>query len=47
MRSRFLRELVDSGQIKIVGAEYSIETGVVDFYLDLPDYDLRQEKAVI
>jgi carbonic anhydrase len=33
MRSRFLRELVGSGQIKIVGAEYSIETGVVDFYL--------------
>jgi carbonic anhydrase len=32
MRSRILRRLVDSGQIKIVGAEYSIETGVIDFY---------------
>lgn len=34
MRSRFLRDLVNKGKIKIVGAEYSIETGVVDFYLD-------------
>ena len=34
MRSRFLRELVNKGKIKIVGAEYSIETGIVDFYLD-------------
>lgn len=34
MRSRQLRQLVKKGQLKIVGAEYSIETGVVDFYLD-------------
>lgn len=34
MRSRILRGMVDRGQIKIIGAEYSIETGVVDFYLD-------------
>ena len=34
MRSRILRSMVDRGQIKIIGAEYSIETGMVDFYLD-------------
>lgn len=34
MRSRILRSMVDKGQIRIIGAEYSIETGVVDFYLD-------------
>jgi len=34
MRSRILRGMVDKGQIKIVGAEYSIETGIVDFYQD-------------
>ncbi len=34
MRSRILRSMVDRGQIKIIGAEYSIETGAVDFYLD-------------
>jgi carbonic anhydrase len=34
MRSRILRRMVDKGQIRIIGAEYSIETGVVDFYTD-------------
>ena len=34
MRSRILRRMVEKGQIRIIGAEYSIETGVVDFYLD-------------
>ena len=34
MRSRILRRMADNGQIRIIGAEYSIETGVVDFYLD-------------
>jgi len=34
MRSRILRRMVDKGQIRIVGAEYSIETGIVDFHLD-------------
>jgi len=33
-RSRILRRMAEKGQIKIVGAEYSIETGVVDFYQD-------------
>ena len=34
MRSRILRSLVKMGKLKIVGAEYSIETGVVDFHLN-------------
>lgn len=34
MRSRILRGMADKGQIKIIGAEYSIETGIVDFHLD-------------
>jgi len=34
MRSRILRGMVEKEQLKIVGAEYSIETGVVDFYVD-------------
>jgi len=34
MRSRQLRNMVKSGKLKIIGAEYSIETGVVDFYLN-------------
>ncbi|MGK0374097.1 MAG: carbonic anhydrase [Arenicella sp.] len=34
VRSRILRGMVTKGQIRIIGAEYSIETGVVDFYLD-------------
>lgn len=34
MRSRTLRSLVKKGKLKIVGAEYSIETGEVDFYTD-------------
>lgn len=34
MRSRILRRMVERDEIKIIGAEYSIETGVVDFYHD-------------
>lgn len=34
MRSRILRGLIKQKELKIVGAEYSIETGVVDFYDD-------------
>lgn len=34
MRSRILRGMSDKGKIRIIGAEYSIETGIVDFYLD-------------
>ena len=33
MRSRILRGLVKQNKLKIVGAEYSIETGKVDFHL--------------
>lgn len=35
MRSRILRRMVERDEIKIIGAEYSIETGVVDFYHDI------------
>lgn len=34
MRSRSLRSLVKKGELKIIGAEYSIESGVVDFYTE-------------
>ncbi len=34
LRSPELRNLIDEGKLKIIGAEYSIETGVVDFYGD-------------
>lgn len=33
LRSRTLRSFVRKGKLKIVGAEYSIETGKVDFYI--------------
>ena len=32
--SLILEELVDTGDLKIVGAEYSIETGIIDFFED-------------
>jgi len=32
MRSRIIRGLLSHNELKIVGAEYSLETGVVDFY---------------
>jgi carbonic anhydrase len=32
MRSRTLRSFVKKGKLKIIGAEYSIETGEVEFY---------------
>ena len=32
MRSSILRDMVNKDQIRIIGAEYSLETGVVDFY---------------
>ncbi len=34
LRSRQLRQLVRNNKLKIVGAEYSIETGEVEFYLN-------------
>lgn len=30
--SQFLEQLLDSGDLTIVGAEYSLETGIVDFF---------------
>jgi len=33
-RSPDLSNLVDLGKLKVIGADYSLETGVVDFYLD-------------
>lgn len=32
MRSSILRDMVNKDQIRIIGAEYSLETGVVDFH---------------
>jgi carbonic anhydrase len=34
--SHILRELIESHKLFVVGAEYSVETGVVDFFDDLP-----------
>lgn len=34
MRSRILRRMMNKGEIKIIGAEYLIETGEVNFYSD-------------
>ena len=35
--SQFLEELVGDGRLLVVGAEYSLETGIVDFFDGLPD----------
>ena len=32
--SPILQSMAANGEIKIIGAEYSLETGLVDFYLD-------------
>jgi carbonic anhydrase len=32
--SLILEEMVDSGELKIIGAEYSIETGIIEFFED-------------
>lgn len=34
MRSQILRQLVKKGKLQIIGADYSIESGEVDFYTD-------------
>ena len=33
-RSKLLKTLIESGELTVVGAEYSIESGVVDFFGD-------------
>ncbi len=35
--SKILEELIDKSDLLVVGAEYSLETGVVDFFDGLPD----------
>jgi carbonic anhydrase len=35
--SRILEELIEQGRLLVVGAEYSLETGVVEFFDGLPD----------
>src|SRR5690606_8453716 len=35
--SRIIEQLVEQGELVVVGAEYSLETGVVDFFDGLPD----------
>jgi len=37
--SRILEELIEKGKLLVVGAEYSLETGVVDFFDGLPESD--------
>jgi carbonic anhydrase len=34
--SEVLEELIDAGQLLVVGAEYSLETGVVEFFDGAP-----------
>lgn len=35
--SKILEELIEQGSLLVVGAEYSLETGVVEFFDGLPD----------
>lgn len=35
--SQILEELIQSNQLTVVGAEYSVETGIVDFFDGLPE----------
>ena len=35
--SPVIESLIDDGRLRIVGAEYSLETGVVDFFAGVPD----------
>ena len=35
--SEVLEELIEKGRVRVVGAEYSLETGVVDFFDGVPD----------
>jgi len=35
--SRILEELIGKGRLLVMGAEYSLETGVVDFFYGLPE----------
>lgn len=35
--SEILEQLVEKGEILIVGAEYSLETGAVDFFEGVPE----------
>ncbi len=37
--SQILEDLIDSGGLRVVGAEYSLETGVVDFFDGAPETD--------
>jgi len=35
--SEFLEQMIHEGKLLIVGAEYSLETGTVDFFDGLPE----------
>jgi len=35
--SEALEQLIESGELLVVGAEYSLETGIVEFFDGIPD----------
>lgn len=43
--SRLLEGRIDAGELLVVGAEYSLETGVVDMFDGLPDALLERERS--
>jgi carbonic anhydrase len=40
--SEILEPLIDEGGLLVVGAEYSLETGVVDFFEGVPEADATE-----
>jgi carbonic anhydrase len=45
--SAFLEELIERGELLIVGAEYSLETGVVDFFEGVPHATARADSRPV
>lgn len=43
--SALLEELIDAGRLLVVGAEYSLETGAVDFFDGVPDAPRRRQPS--
>lgn len=43
--SQLLEQLIQKGELIVVGAEYSLETGVVDFFDEMPESGLAQVSA--
>lgn len=46
-KSAILREMIDAGQVGLVGGMYSVETGVVEFYEPATDKETEQVNETI